>query len=155
VHLRKRFADDPGRGERLTAEAGGVFLDYSKNHVTDETLGLVLQLAEACGLRQSIDAMYRGAGINVTENRAVLHADRPAFARRLSRNARQRRRAKFNVCHPELNARPASIEQELSGKIIVSRNVSPQSQEAIVMDGSNLALPTTTPSCSNCRRATA
>jgi glucose-6-phosphate isomerase len=73
VHLRQLFADDPKRGERLTAEAAGVFLDYSKNRITDETLKLLLKLAEECGLRQRIDAMFRGDKINITENRAVLH----------------------------------------------------------------------------------
>jgi glucose-6-phosphate isomerase len=73
LHLRKLFADDPKRGERLTLEALGIFLDYSKNRITDETLRLLLQLAEESGLRGRIDAMFRGEKINVTENRAVLH----------------------------------------------------------------------------------
>jgi glucose-6-phosphate isomerase len=73
VHLRQLFADDPKRGERLTAEAAGVFLDYSKNRVTDETLRLLLKLAEESELRGRIDAMFRGDKINVTEKRAVLH----------------------------------------------------------------------------------
>ncbi len=73
VHLRKLFADDPDRGERMTVEAAGIFLDYSKNRVTNETLEILLQLAEECGLRQRIDAMFRGDKINITENRAVLH----------------------------------------------------------------------------------
>ncbi len=73
MHLRQLFADDPKRGERLTTEAVGLFLDYSKNRVTDETLKLLLQLAEECGLRERIDAMFRGEKINITENRAVLH----------------------------------------------------------------------------------
>jgi glucose-6-phosphate isomerase len=73
LHLRKLFADDPKRGERLTAEAVGLYLDYSKNRVTDETLKLLLQLAEECDLRARIDAMFRGEKINITENRAVLH----------------------------------------------------------------------------------
>jgi glucose-6-phosphate isomerase len=73
VHLRKLFADDPTRGERMTAEAAGVFLDYSKNRVTDDTLKLLLELAEQSGLRARIDAMFRGEKINVTEQRAVLH----------------------------------------------------------------------------------
>jgi len=73
VHLRKLFADDPQRGERFTAEAVGVFLDYSKNRITDETLKLLLQLAEESGLRARIDAMFRGEKINVSEKRAVLH----------------------------------------------------------------------------------
>ena len=73
AHLRQLFADDPGRSERLTAEAAGLFLDYSKNRVTDETLGLLLRLAEESGLKSRIDAMFRGDKINVTEDRAVLH----------------------------------------------------------------------------------
>ena len=73
LHLRKLFADDPKRGERLAVEAAGIYLDYSKNRITDETLRLLLQLAEECGLRARIDAMFRGEKINITENRAVLH----------------------------------------------------------------------------------
>ncbi|HEX6513589.1 MAG TPA: glucose-6-phosphate isomerase [Chloroflexota bacterium] len=73
VHLRELFAQDPRRGDRLTAEGAGLYLDYSKNRVTDETLRLLLQLAEEVGLRQRIDAMFRGDKINVTEDRAVLH----------------------------------------------------------------------------------
>jgi glucose-6-phosphate isomerase len=73
VHLRQLFAVDPTRGERLTAEAVGLYLDYSKHRITDETIRLLLQLAEACGLRQRIDAMFRGDKINITEGRAVLH----------------------------------------------------------------------------------
>ena len=68
VHLRNLFADDSKRGERMTAEAVGLFLDYSKNRITDETLKLLLQLAEESGLRYRIDAMFRGEKINVTEN---------------------------------------------------------------------------------------
>jgi glucose-6-phosphate isomerase len=73
LHLRELFADDSTRGERMTAEAVGLYLDYSKNLITDETLKLLLQLAEESGLRERIDAMFRGEKINVTENRAVLH----------------------------------------------------------------------------------
>ena len=73
LHLRQLFANDPGRGERFAAEAGGIYLDYSKNRITDETVGLLLQLAEECGLRRRIAAMFRGEQINVTEKRAVLH----------------------------------------------------------------------------------
>ena len=73
LHLRKLFADDSKRGERMTAEAVGLFLDYSKNRVTDETLKLLLRLADESGLRGRIDAMFRGEKINITENRAVLH----------------------------------------------------------------------------------
>ncbi len=72
-HLRELFAEDAARGERLTAEACGILLDYSKQRVTDETLRLLLALAEVCGLRQRIDAMFAGEKINVTEGRAVLH----------------------------------------------------------------------------------
>lgn len=73
VHLRKLFADDPARGERLTLEAAGIYLDYSKNRVTDETLSLLVQLAEESGLRERIEAMFGGQHINVSEDRAVLH----------------------------------------------------------------------------------
>ena len=73
LHLRNLFADDPRRGERLTCEASGLYLDYSKNRITDETLKLLLQLADESALRARIDAMFRGDKINVTENRAVLH----------------------------------------------------------------------------------
>jgi glucose-6-phosphate isomerase len=73
LHLRKLFTDDPKRGERMTVEAVGLYLDYSKNRITDETLKLLLQLAEEAQLRERIDAMFRGEKINVTENRAVLH----------------------------------------------------------------------------------
>ena len=73
AHLRQLFIDDPKRGERLTVEAGGIFLDYSKNRITNETLRLLVQLAEQCGLRSRIDSMFRGDRINITEDRAVLH----------------------------------------------------------------------------------
>jgi len=73
VHLRNLFADDPTRGERMTAETAGVYLDYSKNRVNHDTLKLLVDLGEKSGLRVRIDAMFRGEKINVTENRAVLH----------------------------------------------------------------------------------
>jgi glucose-6-phosphate isomerase len=73
VHLRQLFADDPARGERMTVEAEGLFLDYSKNRLTDETLRLLVELAEQSGLRERIDAMFSGEHINSTEDRAVLH----------------------------------------------------------------------------------
>ena len=73
THLRQLFADDPGRGERLTAEAAGLYLDYSKNRVTDETMRLLVQLAEESGVAEHRDAMFRGDRINVSENRSVLH----------------------------------------------------------------------------------
>src|SRR5882724_6558344 len=73
LHLRQLFADDPTRGERLTVEAVGLYLDYSKNRITDDTLTLLRQLAEESGLRARIDAMFRGEKINSTESRAVLH----------------------------------------------------------------------------------
>ena len=72
IHLRQLFADDHERGERLAVEAAGVYLDYSKNRITDETLNLLLQLAQESGLRDHIDAMFRGDNINVSENRAVF-----------------------------------------------------------------------------------
>jgi glucose-6-phosphate isomerase len=73
MHLRKLFADDDKRGERLTLDAVGIYLDYSKNRITDETMALLVQLAEQCGLRARIDAMFAGEHINVSENRPVLH----------------------------------------------------------------------------------
>jgi glucose-6-phosphate isomerase len=73
THLRQLFTDDPARGERYTAEAAGIFLDYSKNRITDETLKLLIQLAEESGLKARIEAMFSGQKINITENRAVLH----------------------------------------------------------------------------------
>jgi glucose-6-phosphate isomerase len=72
-HLRELFADDPQRGERLALEAEGIYLDYSKNRITDETVRLLLRLADDIGLRERIEAMYRGEKINATEDRAVLH----------------------------------------------------------------------------------
>ena len=72
-HLRDLFAADPGRGERLTAEAAGLYLDYSKNRVTDETMRLLVALAEESGVAERRDAMFRGEHINVSEDRAVLH----------------------------------------------------------------------------------
>ncbi len=73
TRLRDLFADDPGRGKRMTAEAAGLYLDYSKNIVTQDTIELLLRLAEESGLRSMIDAMFRGDRINITENRSVLH----------------------------------------------------------------------------------
>ena len=73
LHLRQLFADDPKRGQRMTVEAVGLYLDYSKNRITDETFKLLLQLAGESGLRARIDAMFRGDKINITEQRAVLH----------------------------------------------------------------------------------
>jgi len=73
LHLRSLFADDPTRGARMTVDAAGVYLDYAKNRINDETLKLLIDLAEQSGLRARIDAMFRGEKINVTEDRAVLH----------------------------------------------------------------------------------
>src|ERR1035441_4066912 len=73
LHLRSLFVDDPGRGDRLTLDSIGIFLDYSKNRVTDETIKLLIDLAVESGLKARIDAMFRGDKINITENRAVLH----------------------------------------------------------------------------------
>jgi glucose-6-phosphate isomerase len=83
LHLRKLFKDDPKRGERMVLEAAGLYLDYSKNRITDQTLRLLLELAEESGLSERIEAMFRGEKINVTEDRAVLHT-----ALRAPRNAR-------------------------------------------------------------------
>ena len=73
AHLRKLFAEEPGRGERRAGDAAGIYFDYSKNRITDETVRLLLQLAEESGVRDRIDAMFRGDKINVSEKRAVLH----------------------------------------------------------------------------------
>lgn len=75
IHLRELFAEDPNpnRGERFTVDDMGIYLDYSKNRITGETLHLLQELAESCGLREHIDAMFHGEKINMTENRAVLH----------------------------------------------------------------------------------
>src|SRR5205085_10601411 len=73
THLRTLFAEDPTRGENLTAEAAGIFLDYSKQRVTTETLRLLVELAEQSGLAERIAAMFAGEKINTTEGRAVLH----------------------------------------------------------------------------------
>ena len=81
-HLKGLFESDPKRGERMTAEAAGLFLDYSKNLITDETTGLLIRLANECGLKERIAAMFGGEKINITENRAVLHV-----ALRAPRNA--------------------------------------------------------------------
>src|SRR5690349_18624977 len=72
-HLRQLFAADPRRGERLTLDAAGIYFDYSKNRITDETVGLLVQLAHECRLRERMEAMFRGDRLNVTENRSVLH----------------------------------------------------------------------------------
>jgi len=81
LHLRNLFADDPARGERMTAEAAGVYLDYSKNRINDETLKLLIELAEQSGLRAKIDAMFRGEKINVTavNTQTRQHQARMAF----------------------------------------------------------------------------
>ena len=85
IHLRRLFAEDPGRAERFTVEDAGITFDYSKNRITQETISLLIRLAESCGLRQRIEAMFRGEKINVTEDRAALHvalrspADRRIF----------------------------------------------------------------------------
>ena len=73
VHLRGLFADDPLRGQRFTAEAGDIFLDYSKNIITSETMALLVRLAEGCHLKQKVTAMFNGDVVNVTEQRAALH----------------------------------------------------------------------------------
>ena len=73
VHLRSLFANDPSRADRFAAEAAGLYLDYSKNRITEETVRLLVSLANACGLRERIEAMFRGERINTTEERAVLH----------------------------------------------------------------------------------
>ena len=73
VHPRSLFADDPRRGKRLAAEGAGLHLDYSKNRITDKTIKLLVDLANECGLRESIESLFQGRKINVTENLPVLH----------------------------------------------------------------------------------
>ena len=92
-HLKAMFDEDPKRGERLVVEAAGLYFDYSKHRVTDETLRLLLALADEVGLRARIDAMFRGDKINVTEKRAVLHIALRAPRGALDRRRRRRRRA--------------------------------------------------------------
>ena len=94
VHLRKLFADDPKRGTKFTAEALGIYLDYSKNRITDKTLKLLLELAKESGLRERIDAMFRGEKINITENRAVLHVALRAPKGEIHPGGRQKRGAR-------------------------------------------------------------
>ncbi len=92
-HLRELFARDPAAASGSTAEAAGVYLDYSKNRVTDETMGLLVRLAEESGLRARIDAMFRGEKINVTEKRAVLHVALRAPRGTIDRGGRRGRGA--------------------------------------------------------------
>ncbi len=93
VHLRDLFADDPDRGERLTAEAAGLYLDYSKNRITDETVALLLKLAEESGLRERIEAMFRGERINVyREPLGAARGAADAQGRIAGRRRRRRRR---------------------------------------------------------------
>ena len=94
LHLRKLFAADAKRGTRLTTEAAGLFLDYSKNRVTDETLKLLFKLAKESRLRERIDAMLRGEKINITENRAVLHVALRAPKGSAHSGGRKERRAR-------------------------------------------------------------
>jgi len=98
VHLKTLFAQDATRGERFTAQAVGLYLDYSKNRITDETLRLLVALAEESGLRAAIDAMFRGDKINITEDRAVLHV---GTARRRAARASSRRKTscpRYTLC---------------------------------------------------------
>jgi len=113
LHLRKLFADDPKRGERMTMEAAGTFLDYSKNRITDQTIQLLLRLANESGLRNRIDAMFAGDTINITENRAVLHV-----ALRAPRNATILLDGKNVVpdVHAVLDKMSAFVERVRSGE---------------------------------------
>ena len=107
-HLRDLFAEDPGRGERLTAEAAGLYLDYSKNRVTDETLRLLVELAEESGVRERRDAMFRGEHINVSEDRAVLHV---ALRMPTGELAGRRRRATWSPQVHEVLDRMARVRR--------------------------------------------
>ena len=113
LHLRKLFADDPKRGQRMTLEAAGLFLDYSKNRITDQTIQLLLRLANESGLRNRIDAMFAGDTINITENRAVLHV-----ALRAPRNATILLDGKNVVpdVHAVLDKMSAFVERVRSGE---------------------------------------
>jgi Phosphoglucose isomerase/Integrase core domain len=88
LHLRELFADDPTQGERLTASAAGIELDYSKDRIADETLALLFLLAKDAGLRERIDAMFSGSKINITENRAVLHTNATSVSQYMVRRRR-------------------------------------------------------------------
>ncbi len=101
AHLRDLFADDATRGETMTLEVDGVYLDYSKNRVTGETIRLLVALAERAGLRARIDAMFAGEKINVTEDRAVLHVALRAPRGRAHRRGRQGRRSRGARGAPE------------------------------------------------------
>ncbi len=94
LQLRELFAKDPARGERLIAEAEGIFLDYSKNRVTEDTLKLLFGLAQESGLKARIDAMFQGVKINTTENRAVLHVALRAPTDAVNCRRRRKHRAK-------------------------------------------------------------
>jgi glucose-6-phosphate isomerase len=122
LHLRKLFADDPKRGERLTVEVVGLFLDYSKNRITDQTLKLLLQLARESGLPEKIEAMFAGEKINVTENRAVLHV-----ALRAPKDAKIFVDGKNVV--PEVHAVLDKMTEFVEGNLRQSRPISiPQSE---------------------------
>ena len=122
LHLRELFADDPKRGERLTVEVVGLFLDYSKNRITDQTLKLLLQLARESGLPEKIEAMFAGEKINVTENRAVLHV-----ALRAPKDAKIFVDGKNVV--PEVHAVLDKMTEFVEGNLRQSRPISiPQSE---------------------------
>jgi glucose-6-phosphate isomerase len=116
------FTDDPKRGERLTVEVVGLFLDYSKNRITDQTLKLLLQLARESGLPEKIEAMFAGEKINVTENRAVLHV-----ALRAPKDAKIFVDGKNVV--PEVHAVLDKMTEFVEGNLRQSRPISiPQSE---------------------------
>ena len=122
LHLRELFTDDPKRGERLTVEVVGLFLDYSKNRITDQTLKLLLQLARESGLPEKIEAMFAGEKINVTENRAVLHV-----ALRAPKDAKIFVDGKNVV--PEVHAVLDKMTEFVEGNLRQSRPISiPQSE---------------------------
>ena len=100
THLRDLFAEDATRGERFASEGAGIYLDYSKNRITEETLRLLLQLAEESGLRERTEAMFRGDRINTTENRSVLHVALRMPRGRSQYAARSRPRPKGRVHAP-------------------------------------------------------
>ena len=123
VQLRQLFADDPQRGTRLTAEGAGLFLDYSKNRITDETISLLVQLARERGVEARRDAMFRGEKINVTEKRAVLHVA-----------LRAPRGAKIEVDDVDLSKYVDTYHQDCNEKegLYRSRHDSPPNVETMV-----------------------
>ena len=133
LHLRNLFGDDPARGQGMTAEAEGIYLDYSKNLITGETLRLLRELAESVNLRDRIQAMFRGDKINITEQRAVLHTALRAprntsifvASSRISPLARPCIQPR-GCCHAPAGNRCRSHESGISGRAVSSQSLPPR-----------------------------